>query len=196
VRFSRDLELAASPIVVCAVISPVRYGARIIAKDSHMAKKSLARKRQATTKRTTRSTASSSKRRAMSKRSASAGFMASDMFNPSTWASTLLGSQTGRKIVAEALVAAAAAAAAVLVATRTEAGQKAGRALVSAGKRGGEIAKEAALSAAAAAADVITDTATQALHTASKSMLANVLTDDEPADMAENARRQRDRHAH
>ncbi len=98
-----------------------------------MAKKSLARKRQ-TAKRATPARKSTAKRRTPAR---SSGFMASDMFNPSTWASTLLGSQTGRKIVAEALVAAAAAAAAVLVASRTESGQRAGRAIVSAGKRGG-----------------------------------------------------------
>jgi putative copper export protein len=121
-----------------------------------------------------------------------------DVFNPSTWVSTLLGSQTGRTIVAEALVAAAAAAAGVLVASRTEAGQKAGRAIVSAGKRGGALAKEAALSAASAAADVITETATEALHTASKSLLTGALRDDsvDEPDMAETARRQRERRAH
>ncbi len=119
------------------------------------------------------------------------------MFNPSSLVATLLGSHTGRVIVAEALVAAAAAAAGVLVASRTEAGQKAGRAIVSAGKRGGSIAKEAALSAASAAADVITETATEALHSASKSLLTGALRDsDEPADMAETARRQRERRAH
>jgi hypothetical protein len=164
-----------------------------------MAKKSLARKRQTAAKRTT----GGAKRRSAPTRrgTARAARMGNaEMFNPSTWVSTLLGSQTGRKVVAEALVAAAAAAAGVLVASRTETGQKAGRALMAAGKRGGEVAKEAALSAAAAAADVITETAAEALHTASKSMLANALRDDDTEhaedDMAENARRQRERRAH
>lgn len=165
-----------------------------------MAKKSLARKRQTAAKRTTRGAkrANAPVRRSPAR---AARMGNAEMFNPSTWVSTLLGSQTGRKVVAEALVAAAAAAAGVLVASRTETGQKAGRALMAVGKRGGEVAKEAALSAAAAAADVITETAAEALHTASKSMLANALRDDDADDapendMAENARRQRERRAH
>lgn len=164
-----------------------------------MAKKSLARKRQGSAKTAKRATQGAKRRSAPARRSAArTGLLGNaDMFNPSTWVSTLLGSQTGRKIVAEALVAAAAAAAGVLVASRTETGQKAGRALMAAGKRGGEIAKEAAMSAAAAAADVITETATEALHAASKNMLSNALRDqDEPDDMAENARQQRERRAH
>jgi len=115
-------------------------------------------------------------------------------FNPGGWVTSLLGSQTGRTIMAEALVAAAAAAAAVLVASRTETGKKAGSAIADAGRRGGAIAKEAAMSAAAAAADVITGTATEALHTASRSLLTGGLREDD--DMAETARRQRERSAH
>lgn len=127
------------------------------------------------------------------KRSAVGGFDFLN-FNPGGWVTSLLGSQTGRTIMAEALVAAAAAAAGVLVASRTEAGKKAGRAIADAGRRGGAIAKEAAMSASAAAADVITDTATEALHTASKTLLTGGLREDD--DMAGTARRQRERSAH
>lgn len=125
------------------------------------------------------------------KRAATGGF---DLFSPGGWVTNLLGSQTGRKIMAEALVAAAAAAAGVLVASQTETGKKAGRAIADAGRRGGEIAKEAAMSAAAAAADVITDTATEVLHTASRSLLTGGLRQED--DMAETARRHRELSAH
>lgn len=142
----------------------------------------------------------STARRTQAKRSparrVSATSRTMEMFEPSRWVSTLLGSQTGRKIVAEALVAAAAAAAGVIVASRTEAGQRAGRKLMSVSKRSGEIAKEAALSAAAAAADVITETATEALHTASKSLLSTAREADMDESMADRAGRARDRRAH
>lgn len=115
-------------------------------------------------------------------------------FNPGGWATNLLGSQTGRKIMAEVLVAAATAAAGVLIASQTETGKKAGRAVADAGRRGGAIAKEAVMSAAAAAADVITETATDAMHTASKSLLTGGLREDD--DMALTARRHRERSAH
>ncbi len=67
----------------------------------------------------------STTRRASGRRTSA---MSTEFFNPSGWVTSLLGSQTGRKIMAEALVAAAAAAAGVLVASRTETGKKAGRA--------------------------------------------------------------------
>ena len=127
------------------------------------------------------------------KRSAVGGFDFLN-FNPGGWVTNLLGSQTGRKIMAEALVAAAAAAAGVLVASQTETGRKAGRAIADAGRRGGAIAKQAAMSAAAAAADVVTETATEAIQTASKSLLTGGHRQDD--DMAETARRHRERSAH
>jgi hypothetical protein len=115
--------------------------------------------------------------------------ISSEFYNPSGWVTSLLGSQTGRKIMAEALVAAAAAAAGVLVASRTESGRKAGRAIADAGRSGGVIAKEAAVSAASAAADVITATAGDAISIAAKQLLTG--TDQREPDMAENAARRR-----
>jgi hypothetical protein len=115
--------------------------------------------------------------------------MSGDMFNPSGWISSLLNSQTGRVVMAEALVAAAAAAAGVLVASRTETGKKAGRAIADAGRRGGALAKEAAVSAASAAADVITATAGDAITIAAKQLLTG--TNEREPDMAENAARRR-----
>jgi hypothetical protein len=133
-------------------------------------------------------------RRASAKAAGALGGFDNFNFNPGGWVTSLLGSQTGRTIMAEALVAAAAAAAGVLVASRTETGKKAGRAIADVSRRGGTIAKEAAMSAAAAAADVITETATAAIHTASKSLLTGGLHEQD--DMAETARRNRERSAH
>lgn len=127
----------------------------------------------------------STARRASGRRTSA---MSTEFFNPSGWVTSLLGSQTGRKIMAEALVAAAAAAAGVLVASRTETGKKAGRAIADASRRGGAIAKEAAVSAASAAADVITATAGDAISIAAKQLLSG---DAVEPDMAENAARRR-----
>lgn len=94
------------------------------------------------------------------------------LFNPSGWMTTLLGTQTGRVLVAEALVAAAGAAAAVLVASRSESGARAGKAMLRAGREGTAKLKEAASEAA-----------------------RSVLGDDNPSqqDLAERAARLRER---
>lgn len=105
-------------------------------------------------------------------RTASKRTSASDMFNPSGWLASLIGSQTGRVIMAEVLVAAAGAAAAVLVASRTEAGAKAGQSLAKAGRDSANVMREAAKSAAAAAGDVIASMGTEAIGNAAKSMLS------------------------
>lgn len=102
-------------------------------------------------------------------------------FIPSGWFGNLVGSQTGRVIMAEALVAAAGAAAAVLVATRTETGHRAGQALAD----GGALMKEAAMSAAAAARDVIGKGATDVIGEAAKSLMG--VADETQRDVAERA---------
>lgn len=102
-------------------------------------------------------------------------------FVPSGWFKDVLASQTSRVIMAEALVAAAGAAAAVLVASRTESGQRAGQAL----SDGGTVMKEAALSAAAAARDVIGRGATEMLGSAAKSLLG--VAEETQQDLAEKA---------
>jgi hypothetical protein len=107
--------------------------------------------------------------------------------------------------MAEALVAAAGAAAAVLVASRTETGQRAGKAMAD----GGALMKEAAVSAAAAARDVITNGATEAIGSAARSLMGVAEetqhdiaekalkmkrdAEDAAGDMAENARRYSER---
>ena len=171
----------------------------------------MAKKKKAA-KRTTakRATAKRAKKRASTKPAASRRVGASgagDMFNPSGWFSTLIGSQSGRVIMAEALVAAAGAAAAVLVASRTETGAKAGRALMKAGRDGTDVMKEAARSAAAAAGDVIAKSATGAIEnlatfklgsTAGQvvgAMAKSMMGQDEPSqhDLAEKALRMKAR---
>ncbi len=127
-------------------------------------------------------------------------------FIPANLMQNVLGSQTSRMIMAEALVAAAGAAAAVLVASRTEAGQRAGKAMADSGA----LMKEAAVSAAAAARDVIANGATEAIGSAARSLMGaeesqhdlsqkalrmkRENSDDMAEhDMAENARRHRER---
>ena len=126
-------------------------------------------------------------------------------FIPANLVQNVLASQTSRVIMAEALVAAAGAAAAVLVASRTDTGQRAGKAMAD----GGALMKEAAVSAAAAARDVITNGATEAIGSAARSLMGAAEetqqdiaekalqmkreAGDEGHDMAENARRYRER---
>lgn len=130
-------------------------------------------------------------------------------FMPANLMQNVLASQTSRVIMAEALVAAAGAAAAVLVASRTDSGQRAGKALAD----GGTLMKEAAVSAAAAARDVIANGATEAIGSAARSLMgaaeetqhdlaekalrlkreAGDDGNDMTSDMAENARRYRER---
>ncbi|ARQ01506.1 hypothetical protein [Pseudorhodoplanes sinuspersici] len=125
-------------------------------------------------------------------------------FTPPGWVRDVMNSQTSRVIMAEALVAAAGAAAAVLAASRTESGQKAGQALAD----GGTLMKEAAISAAAAARDVISRGASDALGSAARTLMGaaeetqrevaerafRMTRDkDQSHDMAEEARRYRER---
>ena len=104
-------------------------------------------------------------------------------FMPSNLMKDILASQTSRVIMAEALVAAAGAAAAVLAASRTESGQRAGKALAD----GGVLMQEAAVSAAAAARDVIANGATDAIGSAARSLMGAV--EETQQDIAERALR-------
>jgi hypothetical protein len=127
-----------------------------------------------------------------------------DMMTPSglmSNMSSLIGSQTGRVIMAEALVAAAGAAAAVLVASRTEQGEKAREALVRTGRDSAAVLKEAARSAATAAGEVIAAMATNALGNVAKQVLggeARRSDDDMPTqhDLAKKAMNARERNQH
>lgn len=126
-------------------------------------------------------------------------------FVPSGWFKELMSSQTSRVIMAEALVAAAGAAAAVLVASRTETGERANKALADSAV----LMKEAAISAAAAARDVIGKGATTAIGETAKSLFGDETQrglaekalrmkrehgdDMEHSDLAEQARRHRER---
>lgn len=100
---------------------------------------------------------------------------------PSNLMKDFLSSQTSRVIMAEALVAAAGAAAAVLAASRTESGQRAGKAMAD----GGVLVKEAAVNAAAAARDVLANGATEAIGSAARSLMGNV--EETQHDIAERA---------
>jgi hypothetical protein len=86
------------------------------------------------------------------------------------WLTSVLESDVGRRILAEALVAAAAAASAALVGSQTEAGAKAGKAAKKAGGQGSHLVKDVAMSAAGAATAVIGN--------AAKSMLSGTEGDD------------------
>ena len=168
-------------------------------------------------KRTAARTTASGRKRTTAKRGASArqtrssssqktGMMGGLFdFMPSNLMKDILASQTSRVIMAEALVAAAGAAAAVLVASRTETGQRASKALAD----GGALMKEAAVSAAAAARDVIANGATEAIGSAARSLMGAAEetqhdiaekalrlkreAKDAAGEMAENARRYADR---
>jgi hypothetical protein len=108
-------------------------------------------------------------------------------FIPSNLMKDILGSQTSRVIMAEALVAAAGAAAAVLAASRTETGQRAGKAAGQALADGGALMKDAAVSAAAAARDVIANGATEAIGSAARSLMG--AAEETQHDIAEKALR-------
>jgi hypothetical protein len=111
------------------------------------------------------------KRRGVRRRSGMA-----EMLSPSGWMpniASLLGSQTGRVMMAEALVAAAGAAAAVLVASRTERGEKAREALMRTGRDSATILKDAARSAATAAGEVVAAMATDAIGHVAKQVLSS-----------------------
>lgn len=107
-------------------------------------------------------------------------------FNPSAWLTTLIGSPTGRAIMAEVLVAAAGAAAAVLMAPRAEARSGDERAAARVGRDTTALMKEAARSAASAAGEVLGGRALAAVGNAAQSMLK----DQEPrsSDSAERTR--------
>lgn len=164
--------------------------ARIMAKAKKAAKRTSAKTIAKTTAKKRATPRRASAGRAGSKRSASrragakTGLIGtSGMFDfiPSGWFKDVMGSQTSRVIMAEALVAAAGAAAAVLVASRTETGHRAGQALADSGA----LMKEAAVSAAAAARDVIGKGASDAIGAAAKSLMGAV--EDTQQDVAEKA---------
>jgi hypothetical protein len=150
--------------------------------------------------RSTRSVASKPTRKPSSQKSG--GFFD---FIPANLMKDFLSSQTSRVIMAEALVAAAGAAAAVIAASRTETGQRAGKALAD----GSAVVKDAAVSAAAAARDVIAGSATEAIGSAARSLMGAAEetqhdiaekalrlkreAKDAAGDMAENARAYADR---
>ena len=108
-------------------------------------------------------------------------------FIPSNLMKDILASQTSRVIMAEALIAAAGAAAAVLVASRTETGQRAGKAAGQALADGGALMKDATVSAAAAARDVITSGATEAIGSAARSLMG--VAEETQKDVSEKALR-------
>jgi hypothetical protein len=152
-----------------------------------------AKKARTATRTATRSTKRAAPRKAVGTRaktqsarstSAKSGFFD---FIPSNLMKDFLGSQTSRVIMAEALVAAAGAAAAVLVASRTEAGQRAGKAAGQAIADGSALMKDATVSAAAAARDVITSGATEAIGTAARSFMG--VAEETQKDIAEKALR-------
>ena len=161
--------------------------------------KRAAKKTKTASRTTTKKTAKSGTRRASAKRGASskratsskrAGAKSSLMgasgmfdFTPPSWIKDVMGSQTSRVIMAEALVAAAGAAAAVLVASRTDAGRKAGHALAD----GGALMKDAAVSAAAAARDVIGRGASDAIGSAARTLMG--AAEETQSDIADKALR-------
>jgi hypothetical protein len=171
------------------------------------AKKATRTGARATKGSTARRTSGAKAKRASSRKSAARTGMMSGLFDfiPANFMQNVMASQTSRVIMAEALVAAAGAAAAVLVASRTDTGQRAGKAMAD----GGALMKEAAVSAAAAARDVIANGATEAIGSAARSLMGAAEetqqeiaekalrmkreAGDEGHDMAENARRYRER---
>ena len=180
-----------------------------MAKTKKAAKRTSARTatKKTTAKRTTVRRVSATQARAKRAPARRMGIMSGGMFDflPSGFIKDVMASQTGRVIMAEALVAAAGAAAAVLAASRTESGHKAGQALAD----GGALMKEAAISAAAAARDVIGRGATEAIGSAARSLMGaaeetqqelagkalRMMRDkaDEAHGMADEARRHRER---
>ena len=71
------------------------------------------------------------------------------------WLQTFLESDIGRRILAEALVAAAAAAAAALAGTQTETGAKAGKVVKKSARKGKHLVKDVVHSSAGAATEII-----------------------------------------
>jgi hypothetical protein len=71
------------------------------------------------------------------------------------WLQSFLESDIGRRILAEALVAAAAAASAALAGTQTETGAKAGKAGKKSAGKGKHLVKDVVYSAAGAATEII-----------------------------------------
>src|SRR5690606_34782185 len=121
-------HLAALPVVMRS-LTPPDQGTIHMAK-AKKAKQTRTRAR-AGTKSSSKRTTGKPARRASSR---STGIMSGlTDFIPANLMQNVLGSQTSRMIMAEALVAAAGAAAAVLVASRTEAGQRAGKAMADSG---------------------------------------------------------------
>lgn len=84
------------------------------------------------------------------------------------WLQSFLESDIGRRVVAEAIVAAAAAASAALIGTQTEAGAKAGEAVKATGSKGKRLVKDVLSSAAGAATEVIGSAAKSMLQDARK----------------------------
>ncbi len=166
----------------------------IMAKTTKAAPRSLARssktkraplKLVAKTRVPARATANISARRPASRRSglSASGFLPSDMFNPSAWFGTLVNSPTGRKAMADALVAAAGAAAAVLIAQRQ--GSRGVAAAEPAKRNSGDVMKQAAKSAAVAATGVLGAMATDMIGHAAKSLLAPSKRSDGAAAVSE-----------
>lgn len=145
------------------------------------AKRTAARTGARPAKKTTRRAAGARAKRGSSRET---GVMAGlyDLL-PANLMQNVLASQTSRMIMAEALVAAAGAAAAVLAASRTETGQRAGKAVAD----GGALMKQAAVSAAAAARDVIANGATEAIGSAARSLMG--ATEETQHELAEKALR-------
>ncbi|HEY1961810.1 MAG TPA: hypothetical protein VGG69_05295 [Rhizomicrobium sp.] len=86
------------------------------------------------------------------------------------WLQSFLESDLGRRILAEALVAAAAAASAALIGTQTETGAKAGKTVKQVGKKGKHLVRDVVQSAAGAATEIIGN--------AAKSMLPDMEADE------------------
>ena len=88
-----------------------------------------------------------------------AGFKLPKAIRKSPALKTLLGSETGRKILGDALIAGAAAASAALVQTHPDTLGNAGKDAVDSGKKAGNLAAQAVKDATGAMANVIGDAA-------------------------------------
>jgi hypothetical protein len=203
----RDVWNIRRPCLLSCDLPPLQTKGRSHMAKAKKAKRTAARTSARSTKTTTRRAVGTRAKRASSRKTATKTGVMSGLldFIPANLMQNVLGSQTSRVIMAEVLVAAAGAAAAVLAASRTDTGQKAGKALAD----GGALMKEAAASAAAAARDVIANGATEAIGSAARSLMGAVEetqqdiaakalrlkreAGDDGHDMAENARRHRER---
>lgn len=85
------------------------------------------------------------------------------LFRKNKLLKSLLASQTGRQLMADALMAAATAAAGVLVAAKPQFVARAEKGVAEAGAAGSDVLKDAVKSAAAAVTDVIGNAAKAAL---------------------------------